>query len=49
MNRKSAPLWVLVVGAGALCLSAQQASNDGLKLPPRDQSAMQTQRPNLTN
>ncbi len=48
MKRQSAPLWVLVVGAGTLCLSAQQASNDGLKLPSRDQAA-QSQRPNLTH
>jgi tetratricopeptide (TPR) repeat protein len=49
MKRQSAPFWVLVLGAGILCLSAQQASNDGLKLQSRDQVLMQSQRPNLTH
>lgn len=49
MKRQFAPLWVLVVGAGTACLSAQQASNDGLKIPSRDQVLTQSQRPNLTH
>lgn len=50
MKHQSAPLWCLVIGAGSLFLAAQQASNDGLKLPSRELSgpAGPAVRPNLT-
>jgi tetratricopeptide (TPR) repeat protein len=36
MNNHSASLWCLLFVAGPLALHAQQASNDGLKLPARE-------------
>lgn len=36
MKRQSAPLRLVLLGAGTITLFAQQASNDGLKIPSRD-------------
>ncbi|MBI2684984.1 MAG: tetratricopeptide repeat protein [Acidobacteria bacterium] len=50
MKHQSAFLWCVTLGAATLCLSAQQASNDGLKLPSRDgAAAMSAARPSLTH
>lgn len=45
MAHSSAPLWCALVGVTSLCLPAQQANNDGLRLPGGPLIAA---RPNLT-
>jgi tetratricopeptide (TPR) repeat protein len=39
MKRTTAPFWCLFIGTGVLCLQAQQASNDGLRIPTREAEA----------
>jgi tetratricopeptide (TPR) repeat protein len=49
MKHQSAPFWCVLIAIGSISLAAQQASNDGLKLPGRDTSAAAAQaRPNLS-
>ena len=50
MRLQAVPLWCFLPIAGSLVLSAQQASNDGLKLPARESSitGASALRPNLS-